>query len=57
MHHYASKADLMVASVRHLTEQRGQNLRQIADRLSEDEERIGQAIELLTRLRGEVLGS
>lgn len=47
MHHYASKADLMVASVRHLTEQRGQNLRQIAEGLSEDEDRIGRAIELL----------
>ena len=47
MHHYASKADLMVASVRHLTEQRGQNLRQIADELSEDDDRIPRAIELL----------
>lgn len=47
MHHYASKADLMVASVRHLTEHRGQNLRQIADDLSDDEDRIGRAIELL----------
>ena len=47
MHHYASKADLMVASVRHLTEQRGQNLRQIADGLSDDDDRIGRAIELL----------
>lgn len=47
MHHYASKADLMVASVRHLTEQRGRNLRQIADELSEDDDRIPRAIELL----------
>ena len=47
MHHYASKADLMVASVRHLTEQRGQNLRHIADELSEDDDRIPRAIELL----------
>ncbi len=47
MHHYASKADLMVASVRHLTEQRGLNLRQIADELSDDDDRIVRAIELL----------
>lgn len=47
MHHYASKADLMVASVRHLTEQRGQNLARIADELDDDDDRIGRAIELL----------
>jgi AcrR family transcriptional regulator len=47
MHHYASKADLMVDSVRHLTEQRGLNLQRIADQLSEDDDRIGQAIALL----------
>jgi AcrR family transcriptional regulator len=47
MHHYASKADLMVASVRHLTEQRGQNLRRLADGLAEDDDRIAEAIALL----------
>lgn len=47
MHHYASKADLMVASVRHLTEQRGQNLRRIADELSEDDDRIAWAVAVL----------
>jgi AcrR family transcriptional regulator len=47
MHHYTSKAELLVASVRHLAGQRGANLRQQARRLPEGDDRIGQAIDLL----------
>lgn len=47
MHHYSSKADLLVASVRHLARQRGANLRDQARRLPDGEDRIGQAIDLL----------
>lgn len=47
MHHYSSKADLLVASVRHLARQRGANLRRQARRLPEGEDRHGQAIDLL----------
>jgi AcrR family transcriptional regulator len=47
MHHYSSKAELLVASVRHLARQRGANLREQARRLPEGDDRIGQAIDLL----------
>jgi AcrR family transcriptional regulator len=47
MHHYSSKAELLVASVRHLARQRAANLREQAMRLPEGSDRIGQAIDLL----------
>lgn len=47
MHHYSSKAELMVAAVRHLAEQRGANLRRQAAQLPDDDDRISQAIDLL----------
>ncbi len=47
MHHYSSKADLMVAAVRHLAHQRGENLRNQAARLPADRDRVSQAIDLL----------
>lgn len=47
MHHYSSKADLMVAAVRHLAAQRGANLRKHAVDLPEGDDRISQAIDLL----------
>lgn len=46
-HHYASKADLLVASVRHLTEQRGLNLARLAAELPDDDARIERSIRLL----------
>jgi AcrR family transcriptional regulator len=47
MHHYASKLELLVAAVRHLAEQRGENLHQRAQSLEEGLDRTGQAIDLL----------
>jgi AcrR family transcriptional regulator len=47
MHHYASKADLMVASVRHLATPRGANLAEQARRLPQGDDRLSQAIDLL----------
>ena len=47
MYHYASKAELLVAAVRHLARQRGANLREQAKRLPEGDDRTGQAIDLL----------
>lgn len=47
MHHYSSKAELMVAAVRHLARQRGENLRRQASQLTEDQDRVSQAIDLL----------
>lgn len=47
MHHFPSKAALLVAAVRHLATQRGENLRREAALLPEDDDRIGQAIDLL----------
>jgi AcrR family transcriptional regulator len=47
MHHYSSKLELLVAAVRHLAEQRGENLHERAQSLEEGEDRIGQAIDLL----------
>ena len=47
MHHYSSKADLMVAAVRHLASQRGANLRAQAADLPLGEDRVSQAMDLL----------
>ena len=47
MHHYSSKADLLVAAVRHLAHQRGLNLHEQSKRLPEGQDRNGQAIDLL----------
>lgn len=47
MHHYASKADLLVASVRHLTEQRGENLRIRAEELDDTADRLSEALDAL----------
>lgn len=47
MHHYASKADLLVAAVRHLTEQRGENLRQRAEELEGVSDRVPAALDAL----------
>jgi AcrR family transcriptional regulator len=47
MHHYSSKAELLVAAVRHLARQRGANLRDQAGRLEDGSDRTAQAIDLL----------
>ncbi len=47
MHHFGSKAELLVAAVRHLAEQRGVNLVQQAAALPPGADRTAQAIELL----------
>jgi AcrR family transcriptional regulator len=47
MHHYSSKAELLVAATRHLARQRGANLRDQASRLPEGDDRSSQAIDLL----------
>ncbi len=47
MHHYASKTDLLVASVRHLTEQRGENLSAKAQELDGTADRLSQALDAL----------
>ncbi len=47
MHHYSSKADLLVAAVRHLAHQRGLNLHDQSQRLAEGQDRMDQAIDLL----------
>ncbi len=47
MHHYSSKAELMIAAVRHLAQQRGANLRRQAAGLPDDDDRVSQAIDLL----------
>ncbi len=47
MHHYSSKADLLVAAVRHLANQRGLNLHDQSQRLAVGQDRMDQAIDLL----------
>jgi AcrR family transcriptional regulator len=47
MHHFSSKADLMVNAVRHLADQRGENLRRQAAGLPEGHDRVSQAMDLL----------
>lgn len=47
MHHFGSKAELLVAAVRHLAEQRGANLVAQAAALDESPDRTSQAIDLL----------
>ena len=47
MHHFGSKAELLVAAVRHLAEQRGANLVREASGLAEGDDRTSQAIDLL----------
>lgn len=47
MHHYSSKAELMVAAVRHLARQRGANLRTQAAGLVDGDDRVSQAMDLL----------
>ena len=47
MHHFSSKADLMVNAVRHLAAQRGENLRRQAAELPEGHDRVSQAMDLL----------
>ena len=47
MHHFGSKADLLVAAVRHLAEQRGANLVAQAAALDDSPDRTSQAIDLL----------
>ena len=47
MHHFGSKTELLVAAVRHLAEQRGENLVRDAAALTEGEDRTSQAIDLL----------
>jgi AcrR family transcriptional regulator len=47
MHHFGSKAELLVAAVRHLAEQRGENLVRQAASLPDGDSRTSQAIDLL----------
>jgi AcrR family transcriptional regulator len=47
MHHFSSKADLMVNAVKHLADQRGENLRRQAAVLPEGQDRVSQAMDLL----------
>ncbi|MFP5332578.1 MAG: TetR/AcrR family transcriptional regulator [Acidimicrobiia bacterium] len=47
MHHFGSKAELLVAAVRHLAERRGANLIEQAHALGDGEARTSQAIDLL----------
>lgn len=47
MHHFGSKTELLVAAVRHLATQRGQNLVAQAAALGDRPDRTGEAIDLL----------